>query len=500
MKKILIVLTLVLASQLSILSFVEKKGDGYLDSLAVQKPQLRVTEENIDTTFLNNEIIEKSGAARFLFEQGNNWRILIDKRRGMFSLIEGGAIPLIPGKKSSIDWDSFGSKCKENECLELEKVEFKAREFMLEYPELFPVKQENLVLDLDGSGPMGDSIYFLRFQWAPYGIPVEGGSIYFRFNSGNLIQISTTFVGEINIFPYPSISAETAFEILSSYIGGFQKSDEFFDKGSVLIVPVVSKGSEIEEYNGEIGKGISYALCYKFVFKREGETGTYECLVDAHNGEILRFVDINRYGRAHGVVYPGDNHNNQQDRPFAFAYTGLASPNDYTDIGGRFAGDSATINLGQGKYTKIVDTCGPTTLTTTTGDANYGESVGMDCGVPNPNLGGAGNTWSTKVQYYHLTNINIKARTYFPANSWLNTQPITVYVNQNPVCNASSGGSSLYFYKAASGCWNLGEIPGVSLHEWGHSMDNYDGSGGGSPPLETRADWTAILQLHDSCT
>ena len=27
----------------------------------------------------------------------------------------------------------------------------------------------------------------------------------------------------------------------------------------------------------------------------------------------------------------------------------------------------------------------------------------------------------------------------------------------------------------------------------------FDGSGGDSPPVETRADWTATLQTHDSC-
>lgn len=499
MKKNWLILVFILIVQNVAFSFVEKHEKGYLDSLTIQKPQLRVTEENIDSVFLEKSFLEKSGIDKFLLENGKSWRIIIDKRRGTFSLIEGGAIALIPGSKSPIEWTNFGVNCKKNECISVEKVELIAREFMLSHPELFPVKQVDLFLDKDGSGPFGDDLYFLRFQWAPFGIPVENGSIFFRFNSGNLIQISSTNIGDINLYPYPLISGETAFELISSYIGGFQKEDEIFEKGTLIILPVVSKGAEINGYNGEIGKGISYSLCYRFVFRRNGEMGTYEGLVDSNTGEVLRFVDVNRYGRVHGVVYPADNHNNQQDRPFPFAYTGLAAPNDYTDIRGIFEGETATINLGLGKYTKIVDSCGATTLATTNGDADYGESIGMDCGVPDPNPAGAGNTWSTKVQYYHLTNTNIKARTYFPTNSWLNNQPITVNVNQNPVCNASSGGNALYFYKANTGCWNLGEIPGVSIHEWGHSMDNYDGSGGGSPPVETRADWTAILQLHDSC-
>ena len=119
--------------------------------------------------------------------------------------------------------------------------------------------------------------------------------------------------------------------------------------------------------------------------------------------------------------------------------------------------------------------------------------------IPPVNTAGAGNTHSSRTQYYHLTMVNMKARSYMPTNSWLNTGHMNVNVNGSPWCNATSGGGTLNFYKADSGCWNLGEIPSVSLHEWGHSMDDFDGSGGDSRPVETRADWTAILQTHDSC-
>lgn len=499
-KRFLLAVFLVFMFQTLFFAFTQKNSTGYLDSLTFQKPQLRVTEEIEDSIFLNDAFQTKEGVLNFLSAYGSNWKVLIDKRRGVFSLIEGGAIPMIPGIKSGISFGDFSKDCNENICLSAEDVEKVVREFINLNIKLFGVNPDDLVLDKDGTLPIGNSIYFLRFRWAPNGVPVENGSIYFRFNSGNLIQISSTMIGEFNLSTNPTISKETAFQILNSYIGNFQKGDEIVDDGSLVIVPKVPNGADIDGYRGAIGKGIDYSLVYRFVFKRKGEIGTYEGLIDAHNGEILRFVDVNRYGKVHGVVYPGDNHNNQQDRPFPFVATGLPSPNDYSDIGGKFVGDSATLNLGLGKYTRINDSCGATTLTTTNGDANYGESIGTDCGVPSPNPAGAGNTWSSKVQYYHLTTINIKARTYFPTNSWLNNSYITVNVNQNPLCNASSGGSYLNFYKASSGCWNLGEIPGVSLHEWGHSMDDYDGSGGGSPPLETRADWTAILQLHDSCT
>jgi len=131
--------------------------------------------------------------------------------------------------------------------------------------------------------------------------------------------------------------------------------------------------------------------------------------------------------------------------------------------------------------------------------AHFGLGPGTDCDVPPGNTGGDGNTHSARTQYYHLTTANLRAQSYLPANTWLKNSYITVNTNQSPWCNATSGGDTLNFYRASSGCWNLGEIPGVALHEWGHSLDNFDGSGGQSRPVETYADWMAALHLHDSC-
>ena len=269
-----------------------------------------------------------------------------------------------------------------------------------------------------------------------------------------------------------------------------------------MLVPITPAGVNPDRFDGPAGAGLTHALAWRIAFERAAVTGTWEALIDAHTGTILRFVDTNRYGRVHGGIYPGDDHTGAADRPFPFVQTGLPAPNDYADEGGRFPGDSATVDLRYGKYTWVNDSCGPVSLTTTNGNADYAgfpDPVGTNCEVPSPNPGGAGNTMSARTQYYHLTMANIKARTYYPGNSWLNSNHMNVNVNQSPWCNATSGGGTLNFYQSASGCWNLGELPGVSVHEWGHSWDDYDESGGSSPPVETRADWTASVLIHDSC-
>ncbi len=188
----------------------------------------------------------------------------------------------------------------------------------------------------------------------------------------------------------------------------------------------------------------------------------------------------------------------EADRPLPFADTGLAAPNEYSDAGGLFPGDSATTTL-SGKYARINDSCGPISNSTTVGDVDFSLGAGTDCDVPPGNTGGAGNTHSARTQYYHLTASNLRVQGYLPDLTWLANSFITVNTNQSPWCNATSGGDTLNFYRADSGCWNLGEIPGVALHEWGHSLDNFDGSGGSSTPVETYADWMAALHLHDSC-
>ena len=67
--------------------------------------------------------------------------------------------------------------------------------------------------------------------------------------------------------------------------------------------------------------------------------------------------------------------------------------------------------------------------------------------------------------------------------------------------NAYWNGTTLNFFRAGGGCDNTGELPGVSLHEFGHGLDSNDGNGG-SPEAgtgETYGDFTAVLATHSSC-
>ncbi len=483
-------------------AFTPKEPRHPLDSLVLVRPALRTPQTPVDLEDLRPGQPGTAGLAAFRAEHGALWSARLDRRRNVLTLLHGGAIPFLPGSANTLRWEEFGASCHDAACIPTETVEALTRGFLGRYRGLLGVDPRELVLEESSVGPVGHMFYAV-YRQVVNGIPVEGAALRFLVNRGNLLQVSTSRLAPVRSSTRPTVEPDAAISRLDEYLGGFpDPSDRVLDPGSLVLVPVTPAGIDPSRFDGPAGSGITHRLAYRIAFEREGVTGSWEALVDAHDGTILRFVDTNRYGRVHGGVYPGDGHTGAVDRPFPYVQTDLPSPNEYADEGGRFPGDSATINLGYGKYTWVNDFCGSTSLSTSDGDADYAgfpDPVGTDCQVPSPNPGDLGNTMSARTQYYHLTMLNIKARTYYPNNSWLNSNHMNVNVNQSPWCNATSGGGTLNFYQSASGCWNLGEIPGVSLHEWGHSWDDYDESGGSSPPVETRADWTAAVQIHDSC-
>jgi hypothetical protein len=488
-----------------VFAYKVKDPKANLDNRVFFRPELRVT----DTVELSDNIRGLLPNAKeldgFVADNGTNWYFFVDQRTGRVNLLDGGAIPFIPGPMNSLRWEDYAAGCQENRCIPVDRVEKLARDFLSRYQGVFRLNPDEFVLDPNGSGPVWSQYYFLRFQWAPAGIPVEGGSIFFRINNGNLIQVATEKISDFKLDPIPNINLNTAWEIMKGYLGedAPNEKDEIVEPGRVLIIPITPVGDNADLFNGRFGQMIDYKLVYSMSFRRPDVQGTWEGIVDAHTGELLRFVDTDRYGHVQGGIRPSDGLPPEEFRPFPLADTGQTSPNNYTDSAGNFTGNNATVTL-TGKHAHIADTCGTISAVTTAGDINFGSGpTGTDCSAPAGNTYGAGNTKPSRTLFYNCTAINLKAQIYAPSNTWL-TNPanaVTLHVNGTAECNARSGGADIYFYKQIAGtCNNLGEIPGVAMHEWAHSYDTNDGSGGQTPPLETYADWTAIIQTHNSCT
>lgn len=495
---------------------VVKQGQSSLDKLVFSKKELRVSQTFADADAVKEPLAYRDDLTRFRSQYGAGWHFLIDKRTGRLNLLDGGAIPFIPGSANKLQWKDFGTSCQSPSCIPPARMESLARDFLVRNRGVFQLNPEELVLDPLGAAPIGNSIYFLRFQWTRGGVPVEGGSVFFAVNNGNLTQVGLPNIGNITVDPKPTVPLEKAWQVVKSYAGMTDK-DEVVNKGSLAILPITPRGLDPDGGKVPFGKMIDYVLVYKLAFVRPGVLGTWEATVDAHSGELLRFQDSNVYGHVQGGVYKTDAPHVEVSEPFPKADYGAAI---FADASGNFPATSGTSTLtgltlggmGISGGVRINDNCGAISLASTgTGLIDFGAGAGTDCTTPG--AGGAGNTHAARTQYWNVSEIKAKAISYLPTNTWVQGQ-LQDNVNIAQACNAFWNGSTLNFFRTGTlpqgpsnffgpfdqTCGNTGELPGVSLHEWGHGMDANDGSGGGlNSPGEARADWTAILQTHQSC-
>ncbi|NOZ94727.1 MAG: fibronectin type III domain-containing protein [Acidobacteria bacterium] len=501
----------VLAAPVSAQRFKDRRFA--LDELTFAKTELRISRTLIDADQLPKEVWDREELARFRSDHGASWHVVMDERTGRVDLLDGGAIPFIPGPANSLRWRDFDADCEQISCMPLSTMESLARAFLKRSEGLIKVNPEELVLDPAGSVPVGDSVFHLRFQWVYHQLPVEGGSVFFTINNGNLIQVGMQGIGEIRLDPRPTISVRRAWKVLGAYVGGVSEKDEVIDEGTLFILPITPKRLDPDALEVPFGKGIDYALVYKLVFRRPGVLGSWEGLVDAHTGELLRFRDSNIYGDIRGGVYKTDAPQTEVSAAFPFADW---APGAYADASGHFSAMSGTSTMvgppsGTPGGVAISDACGSISLASNSaGLIDFGTGTGTNCTTPG--FGGAGNTHAARTQYWNVTEIKKKGSTYLPSNTWLKSR-LTDNVNISSHCNAywSPSVGDVNFFESGDytpwgsttvyTCANTGELPGVSLHEWGHGMDSNDGSGSGTDnrPVEARADWTALLQTRQSC-
>lgn len=418
-----------------------------------------------------------------------NWRAEIDRRSGKVEFAEGAGFAMVPGRGNTL----------RGAAPSMASLEAAARAFLPRVSALLGVDGETLSLNAARSGQPGDHVWFVDFDVIRGGLPIDGARVVFRVNNGNLIQFGTENLPSPNT-PTPAfaLSAKQALQVVEAYIGGFWPQDTFRDGGSAHLLPVaVADGKFAEGY--EAGRGRGLAAVWQFVFNRPGVTGTWRARVDATSGELLDFYDVNDYAKAAvtGGAY-------SQDRPAAERVVAMPYANVgtgvYTNSAGvyDFTGTAVTTTLA-GKYVKITDSCGAISKSSdASGNIALGSGTGTDCTTPGS--GGAGNTHAARTQFYAVNRAKEVARGWLPSNTWVNAQ-LTANVNLNQTCNAYWNGSSLNFFKSGGGCANTGELPGVSLHEYGHGMDSNDGNGSApdNGTGETYGDLTAALATHQSC-
>jgi trimeric autotransporter adhesin len=481
---------------------VAKQGNDTLTSLAFQSERLVPSQPVEPLDSVVGQVDHATQAAWATFQAGApvEWRAVVDKRHGLIALAEGGNIAWIPGKGNSLAQKDIAVFTKAgSKGVDLSTMEGIARGYLPKVASLLGVNPQELSLSLSRSGQPAGHVWFVDFDVVKGGLTVEGARVVFRVNNGNLVQFGTENLPSRGAAVPPTrFTRDQALSAVAKYVGGIGSADSFSDGGSLHLLPANILSTRSAE-GFDFGNGRGLAKVWQFTFHRDGVMGTWQARVDAATGEVLELSDINAYvtAQASGGIFQNSPATGPEIvRPMPFTNAG----GGFTNSAGLYNFTAATSSTLSGQFVKITDTCGAISQASDgSGNIAFGTSTGTDCTTPGH--GGAGNTHSSREQFYQVNRIKEVVRGWLPSNTWLN-QVLTVNVNLNQTCNAYWNGSTLnFFHKGTGSCANTGEISGVSLHEFGHGIDQNDGTGtapeGGTG--ESYGDTTAVIALHNSC-
>lgn len=432
--------------------------------------------------FLTKSVAAREDMHRFVNKHGLNWEVNIDRRSGRAALIQG------PGVRVDLK----------------NGTENAVRVFMNEFPEMFGgITAAELRLDPHTSQSFRGYFHNVELQQLYEGVPIKGAKIFFRINNGNIIQFGNHLVSTVRgLNPTPNMDAAAARQILADGAGVALDELSFFKPDALMIYPAMLEGERPGlKYQGLSGLGLTHNLVWELWFQRRGDDTSYMAVVDAHSGRLESLTQEDSFAQVTGGILPTTTSDPEQIVGLPFTTVTDNGGTKITDANGNYtySGGTATASL-NGRYINIQDSCGSISLSSGDGNLNFGSSSGTNCTTPG--IGGSGNTHSARSGYYHLTNINRKAATFDPSNSWLDGT-LTAKMNlTTATCNAkwSPGTGTVDFYQSSGSCGNTGEIAAVFLHEWGHGYDtNAGGPTTDRGSSEAFADTMAILELKDSC-
>jgi|GEM_PF-3556919 len=432
---------------------------------------------------------------RFFDTFSDRWEVRWDRRGDRPHLLQGPGVPILPGRGN----DLSGPKPQG-----VDQVALLVRGILADLPELFRVPDTDLVLDREASGPFQDHFWNIELQQYYQGLPVEGAKVFFRINHGNIVQLGADRVAEIHhLRTTPRLSAEEALAQVLRQAEVPAAEVTPLDDGTLKIFPALP-AHELpgQAYVGGAGLGYRHVLAWELTFLRDGDAATYQAVVDAQTGRVLRLVDQNSYARVTGGIFPESNLDTEVVQGMPYCSVTDNGGTHVSDANGYFTAGSGTryVRL-DGQYIDISDSCG-TIERSTQGDPALGTSSGTDCTTPG--YGGAGNTHAARNAFYHLSLINRQADTYYPSNTWLDGT-LTANTNINDACNAYWNGSSVNFFRSGSyygtTCANTGEISDVMFHEWGHGFDSNTGgpASGDKGSGEAVGDTFAFIRNRNSC-
>ena len=491
------------------LAIEPKEPGSFLDHKEFFKQELVISSSNEPAAEIADRLPNRPEWVSFL--AGNGRHGFVDPRSGAAtSLIE--ARPLIPGNGlgNRVDLSDLSQR--------IGRPVARVDRSVVADAVLAAAVERRALLGIDTSqlGPpradqVTEDLWQVSVPQVYRGVAVRYGRLAATISHGNMVVIGTETWGDVRgLSTRPRVSADEAMAVAYDYLGGASALDELVRAPALEILPTAPPEHQRGEgFGGPIGAGYRHRLVWTWTFRRAPEEATWEVIVDAHDGELLSFQDANHYitQSITGGVYPitsteicptaGTCGTMQSGWPMPWADTGLAAPNNFTNSAGLFDWTSGTTNTTlNGRFVRILDSCGSISNSSSTGSIGLGGSNGQhDCTTGG---GSAGNTAASRTAFYEVNKLSEQARGWLPGNSWLQNR-LTANVNLNNTCNAFWNGSTINFYRSGGGCRNTGELAGVFDHEWGHGLDHNDTNGTLSSSSEAYADIAAIYRLQDSC-
>jgi len=498
----------------ALFAFEPREPVSPLDLAEFSAPELYLSSANVPLAEVLGELPNREAWEAWLAERGEaagEVQVFVDPRSGTTSNFLG-AFPLLPGAGvgNQVTLAELGARLgRPLDAVDAGVVAEAVRQFLVARADLLGIDPAEL--GPVTAVPIDDRLWQASAPQLAGGVEVRHARIVATIVHGNVVTFGSETWGRVRLDTTPSIGPDAALELGFALAGGSSGADLLLREPRLEIVPVAPPELQAgEAYVGPVGAGYRHRLVWSFVFQRDPDLATWEVLVDAHDGEVLAFQDLNQYIQRGfvGGVYPntsteicptpGTCGTMQSGWPMPWANTGFAAPNNFTNGAGVYdwTSGTATTTL-NGRYFRMLDNCGAISASSATGNIDLlGTNGQHDCTTPG--TGGAGNTAASRSGFYELNRIAEQGRGWLPANAWLQSQ-VTSNMNINQTCNAFWGGGTVNFYRSGGGCRNTGEIAGVFDHEWGHGLDDNDSGGTLSNSSEAYADIAMLYRLQTSC-
>lgn len=508
------------------LSIEPREETSRLDALVIYDPGSRLGMKSVSVDELAFDTPLLSEWKTFRGRHGSKWRVRLDARSGVPTLVEGPGIPWLGRSGTTLlDGSELGT----------DSLAASLVEFIGSQAKILKADVGELRFNREASTQISD-IRMVVFDRYYQGVRVQDQRYIFYIKQGLLNMFGATRWSLVGVDAVPTIEAGAARELLLSYMGAEPVEIRSEEPAEQLILTLPS-GAAPPPPGMIRDEDYAHALAWRFEFRVFDEPGLWVGLVDAHSGKILAFYDNEAYSQLRGGLYPAESGSsglgNDQTCPLGCE---AELPIPFAKLRPLFGPPSLLTNSDgvtnlmltvthttdfSGPYVEVKDnfcTTGPNMVTNLPVGAVLDLGFGplyfgppfppvTDCDVPTGFAYGPGNTHAARTSFYHVNRAMQWARGWLDGEPsvgpWLNGDPGPLVVNVNLAPGTAFYSGSINLGRttplgAGIRRHNLGELPGVMLHEWGHFLDHRLDNGF-LRSLEGFADTVELLYDHTAC-